>query len=131
MTKYIEGISPVYGNCTTPMTIAFQGNRVSGGNSLLKMLFDRLRPSYGNNLLWLNARQLPQGCSGEEQTVPVQATVIIFGFSPCLLQLTITAGSGYSILPGFHTCLPISSSVLIWPAAPVNTRAGRTRTPSE
>ncbi len=69
IAKYIEGISRFIGNCTTPMTIAFQGNRVSGGNSLLKMLFDRLRPSYGNNLLWLNARQLPQGCSGEEQTV--------------------------------------------------------------
>lgn len=69
IAKYIEGISRFISNCTTPMTIAFQGNRVSGGNSMLKMLFDRLRTSYGNNLLWLNARQLPQGGSVEDQTV--------------------------------------------------------------
>ncbi len=69
IAKYIEGISRFIGNCTTPMTIAFQGNRVIGGNSMLKMLFDRLRTSYGDNLLWLNARQLPQGSSVEEQTV--------------------------------------------------------------
>ena len=36
--------------------------------------------------------------AGSEHTVPAQATVIILGRSPGLWQLTITAGTGYSIL---------------------------------
>ena len=41
---------------------------------------------------------------GFVQTVPVQATVIRFGFSPSRPRLTRTAGRGYSIFPGFHCC---------------------------
>lgn len=44
--------------------------------------------------------------------VPVHATVIIFGISFSSQQLTITAGTGYSIFPGFHSCLSIKSSFL-------------------
>ncbi|MCI8816173.1 MAG: zinc-ribbon domain-containing protein [Angelakisella sp.] len=66
ITKYIEGVNRFIGNCPTPMTIAFQGNRTVGGSSILRMLYDRLKEHYGDNLLWLNAKQLPQGCSGEE-----------------------------------------------------------------
>ena len=33
--------------------------------------------------------------------IPVHAIVMIFGFSPDLPQLTITAGTGLSIVPGF------------------------------
>ena len=45
--------------------------------------------------------------AGDEQDVDAHATVMIFGFSSPRLQLTITAGTGYSILPGFQNCLPI------------------------
>jgi hypothetical protein len=45
--------------------------------------------------------------AGSEHTVPAHATVMIFGFSPALLQLTITAGTGYSIFPAFQDCFPI------------------------
>lgn len=65
MEKYIEGVSRFIGNCTTPMTIAFQGNQGSGKSSVLGMLFDQLDGRYGGNLFWLNARQLPKGESGE------------------------------------------------------------------
>ena len=45
--------------------------------------------------------------AGAEQTVPAQATVMIFGFSPGRAQLTITAGTGYSMLPPRQLCFPI------------------------
>ena len=46
---------------------------------------------------------------GFEQTVPAHATVIMSGRSPFRAQLTITAGTGYSILPPLQTCfLPIA-----------------------
>ena len=66
ITKYIEGVNRFIGNCPTPMTIAFQGNRTVGGSSILRMLFHRLKARYGSNLLWLNVKQFPQGCSSEE-----------------------------------------------------------------
>lgn len=65
IAKYMEGVSRFIGNCATPMTIAFQGNRGSGESSIFKMLFNRLRESYGENLMWLNARQFSQGGAGE------------------------------------------------------------------
>ncbi len=65
ITRYIEGISRFIGNCTTPMTIAIQGNRGSGENSILRILFHQLKPLYENNLLLLNVRQLPLNESGE------------------------------------------------------------------
>ena len=42
---------------------------------------------------------------GFEQTVPAHATVIMSGLSPFRAQLTITAGTGYSMLPPLQTCL--------------------------
>ena len=49
--------------------------------------------------------------AGDEHTVPAHATVIILGLSPVLAQLTITAGTGYSIFPGFQNCFPITTSI--------------------
>lgn len=69
LAKYIEGVSRFIGNCTTPMTIAFQGNRGRGKSSALGMLFDQLGDRYGGSLFWLNARQLPKGESGEALSV--------------------------------------------------------------
>ena len=42
--------------------------------------------------------------AGEEQTVPAHAIVMILGFSSGSPQLTITAGTGYSIFPGLQYC---------------------------
>lgn len=69
IAKYIDGISRFIGNCATPMTIAFQGNRGSGENSILKMLFNRIKGQYGDNLLWLNVRQFSLAGSGEALSV--------------------------------------------------------------
>lgn len=44
---------------------------------------------------------------GLVQTVPAHATVMIFGLPSLSATLTITAGSGYSILPGFQICFAI------------------------
>ena len=58
--------------------------------------------------------------AGEEQTVPVHATVIIFGRSPGRWQLTMTAGSGYSMFPGLKYCFAMNASpfaIFLW--APV------------
>lgn len=71
IAKYLDGVSRFIGNCSTPMTIAFQGNRGSGENSILKMLFGQLREYYGDNLLWFNARQFSQGESGEALSILV------------------------------------------------------------
>ena len=56
--------------------------------------------------------------AGEEQIVPAHATVIILGFSPSRPQLTITAGTGYSILPGLKYCLAIIIPFCIRPELP-------------
>lgn len=69
IAKYIEAVSKFIGNCTTPMTIALQGNQRSRENSILKMLFNRLKGRYGDNLLWIGARQFSQGESGEALSV--------------------------------------------------------------
>jgi hypothetical protein len=52
---------------------------------------------------------------GSEHTVPAQATVIIFGLSPERQQLTITAGTGYNILPGFQYSLVLFSVLILVP----------------
>jgi hypothetical protein len=39
--------------------------------------------------------------------VPAQAIVMMFGFSLESIQVTITAGTGDSIVPGFQALLPI------------------------
>ena len=44
---------------------------------------------------------------GFVQTVPAHATVIILSFPSPSVTLTITAGRGYSIFPGFHVCFYI------------------------
>lgn len=71
IARYIDGVVRFIGECNTPMTIALQGNRGSGENSTSKMLFNRLKEHYGNNLLWLNARQFSQGETGEALSVSV------------------------------------------------------------
>ena len=48
-------------------------------------------------------------CAGSEQMVPAHATVMILGVSPGRAQLTMTAGTGYSILPGFQYSFDIFS----------------------
>ena len=69
IAKYLEGVSRFIGDCPTPMAIAFQGNRGSGEHSIFRMLFNRLRERYGDNLLWLNVRQFAQGESGEALSI--------------------------------------------------------------
>lgn len=76
VAKYIEGVSRFIGNCTTPMAIAFQGNRGSGKSSTLGMLFDQLESQYGKSLFWLSTRQLPRGESGEVLTALVGSALI-------------------------------------------------------
>ena len=71
IAKYLEGVARFIGNCATPMSIAFQGNRGSGENSTLKMLFNRMRENGEAELLWLTARQLCQGESGEALSLSV------------------------------------------------------------
>lgn len=71
IARYIEGVSRFIDSSTTPMTIAFQGNRGSGENSILRILFNRLEERYRNNLLWVNTRQFPQDGSGEALAVLV------------------------------------------------------------
>lgn len=71
IARYIEGVSRFIDTCATPMTIAFQGNRGSGENSILRILFNRLGEQYRNNLLWINTRQFPQGESGEALAILV------------------------------------------------------------
>lgn len=51
--------------------------------------------------------------------VPVQAIVMIFGLSPGLAQLTITAGRGYSIFPGRHISRSPAFTVRL-PLSPVS-----------
>lgn len=68
VVEFIEGVSRFISGCPTPMTIAFQGNRDSGKSEILQMLFKRMEAQYGKNLLWLNARQLPQSDSGESSS---------------------------------------------------------------
>jgi hypothetical protein len=50
--------------------------------------------------------------AGFVQIVPAHATVIKFASSRVEPQLTNTAGAGYTIVPGFHTCLAITKLVL-------------------
>ena len=50
--------------------------------------------------------------AGSEQTVPAHATVMILSLSPNRPQLTITAGTGYSIFPGFQCCFAMLSPFL-------------------
>lgn len=69
IAKYLDGVSRFIGNCTTPMAIAFQGNRGSGENSVLRILFNRLKGRYGDDLLWLSVRQFSQGESGEALSI--------------------------------------------------------------
>src|SRR5699024_9137430 len=45
---------------------------------------------------------------GFVQTVPVHATVVILSFPFPSVTLTMTAGRGYSIFPGFHCCFAMS-----------------------
>ncbi|MDE7219524.1 MAG: hypothetical protein K2O45_07895 [Oscillospiraceae bacterium] len=72
IAKYIDGVSRFIGSCDTPMTIAFQGNRGNGeNNSILGMLFERLKEQYGTDLLWVNARQILQ--SGSDEPLPILA----------------------------------------------------------
>lgn len=71
IARYIEGVSRFIDSCATPMTIAFQGNRGSGENSILRILYNRLGERYRNNLLWINTRQFPQGESGETLSILV------------------------------------------------------------
>lgn len=65
IAKYIEGVSRFIETCETPMTIALQGNRGSGKNSILGRLYDRMGESFGKNLFWLNVRQVSRGTSVE------------------------------------------------------------------
>ena len=65
IAKYIEGVSRFIETCETPMTIALQGNRGSGRNSILGRLYDRMEESFGKNLFWLSARQIARGTSVE------------------------------------------------------------------
>ena len=46
--------------------------------------------------------------AGSLHMVPAHAIVTMFGFSPGLWQLTITAGTGYNIFPGFQFCFAMS-----------------------
>lgn len=71
IARYIEGVSKFIDSCATPMTIAFQGNRGSGENSVFRILFNRLGEQYRNNLFWINTRQFPQGKSGESLAILV------------------------------------------------------------
>ena len=71
IAKYIDGISRFIDNCATPMTVAFQGNRGSGENSVLKMLFNRLEERNANHQLWLDVRQFSQGESGQALSILV------------------------------------------------------------
>ncbi len=45
--------------------------------------------------------------AGSVHIVPVQAIVIILYSSLLFPQLTMTAGIGYTIVPGFQFCFPI------------------------
>lgn len=65
IAKYIEGVSRFIETCETPMTIALQGNRGSGKNSILGRLYDRMGERFGKNLFWLSARQISRGASVE------------------------------------------------------------------
>lgn len=55
-------------------------------------------------------------CAGSEQMVPAHATVMMLG-SPGRPQLIITAGTGYSILPGFQYSFDIFLSNPVPPAS--------------
>jgi hypothetical protein len=54
--------------------------------------------------------------AGSEQIIPVQAMVIIFLAPSLFTQETITGGTGYSIVPGFH----ISFDIIIPLSAVIN-----------
>ena len=55
---------------------------------------------------YLDGRTDMYAIAGSVFIVPVHATVIIFDFS-IVPQLTITAGIGYTNVPGFHITFPI------------------------
>lgn len=59
--KYLDGVSRFIDGCSAPMTIALGGNRGSGKNSILGMLFEQMGVAGGKNLFWLNARPLAKG----------------------------------------------------------------------
>jgi hypothetical protein len=52
--------------------------------------------------------------AGLLQTVPAHAIVIIFALCSELSQLTMTAGMGYNIFPGFHSSFSIIPSLLVF-----------------
>ena len=80
IANYIDGISRFIDNCSTPMTIAFQGNWGSGENSVLRILFTRLGEQSGNHQLWFNVRQFAQGESGQALSVLVGKKLVgLFG----------------------------------------------------
>lgn len=76
ISKYLEGVSRFIGSCATPMTIAFQGNRGSGKNNILRMLSEYLEGQYGSCLLWLNAWEFPQAESGGALAVLAGKTLV-------------------------------------------------------
>ena len=63
IARYIDGVSRFIGSCKTPMAIALQGNRGSGENSVLQILFNRLGGE--THRMWFDVRQMSQGESGE------------------------------------------------------------------
>ncbi len=101
IAKYLEGVSRFIGNCATPMTIAFQGNWGSGKSSVLGMLFDRMDEQYGGSLFWLNARQIPQGESGEALAALVGKALA--GLLSGGIHVTKQAGSFLTGLAGLAT----------------------------
>lgn len=76
IAKYIEGVSRFIETCATPMTIALQGNRGNGKNSILGVLFDQMNDRCGGNLFWLSARQISKSESAEELAGLVGRTLI-------------------------------------------------------
>lgn len=67
MAKYIDGVARFIQTSTTPMTIALQGNRGAGKNSVMGMLFSQMAESCGGRLFWLDTRQIPRGGSAGER----------------------------------------------------------------
>lgn len=80
IANYIDGISRFINDCSTPTTIAFQGNWGSGENSVLRILFNRLGKQSKNHRLWFNVRQFSQAESGQVLSVLVGKKLVgLFG----------------------------------------------------
>lgn len=79
IAKYLDGVSRFIGNCSTPMTIAFQGNRGSGENSVLKMLFNRMRDNVTPEFVSGLCGHPSQSWGGDETSDDEKAAFLEFG----------------------------------------------------